>query len=501
MNSVSLLRFVGARSAWGVYGAPTLAAMRVSRSTLVMLGFAALVFALYAAGIVHFDHGAFVLGAGTVAAAKREEALAELKAARDLVNAETGDVDAENEDAYQAHLTKFRELDKAATKAAEREDEIGTLEERWAYYTGKATGTPMRFQQAQLDPASPKSLGEQFVESKAYHSLKESGALTSPNSRFRSDPVIAMPGLGRFGAAATDVIQTESGGPAAIVRNYRLPDMVGLQQRPLTIRDLFANETMPEGDTIEYAAQTGFDNAAAAVAQATTTSNGAKPQSSIAWQLKTARAEWIATWMAATRQALADESQLRSLIDNQGRLMVALEEEDQLVNGDGSSPNISGILDQSGLQTLDVSHLGDNANLTAIRTARRLVKTGTSRLQPTFVIVNPVDSEEFDLMQDLEGRFRAGDPFATGGGQDSPPIWKLQRVESEAVSAGTAIVGARAAATIFDRQPITVLVADQHSDFFVRNLVVILFEERIAFPVYFPTGFVEVTLDAWSAGS
>jgi hypothetical protein len=48
--------------------------------------------------------------------------------------------------------------------------------------------------------------------------------------------------------------------------------------------------------------------------------------------------------------------------------------------------------------------------------------------------------------------------------------------------AGKALVGARAGATVFERQPITVLTADQHSDFFVRNLVVILFEERLAFP-------------------
>jgi len=309
--------------------------------------------------------------------------------------------------------------------------------------------------------------------------------------------------------AASDVIQTESGGPAnALVTPYRLPGILGLQQRPLTVRELFVNETMSSGDTIEYAQQTGFDNGADAVAQATAingsgVTGGVKPQSSIAWTEQTAPARWIATYMVASRQALADESQVRSLIDNQGRLMLALEEEDQLLNGNGTAPNISGILDQPSLQLLDISAYYDDKNLDAIRTARRLVRTGTSRLRPTFVAMHPIDSEEFDLMQDNEGRYRAGDPFASiiGNIDDAAPIWRLRRVETEALAAGTVIVGAREGATVWERQPLTVLTADQHSDFFVRNLVVILFEERLAFPVYFPTAFVKVTLDDWTAGS
>ena len=422
----------------------------------------------------------------------REQATAKLAEAHALTDAD-GNVPAENEDQFNAIMGEFHELDRQVAKAQTTEDNIGSLPERMAHYTGKVTGQPMRFQRTTLDPNAGKSMGQQFIESQAYADLKASGALSSDNAKFRSEPVV----VGRRGgsgmqAAASDVIQTETGGPAAgLVTPFYLPGVLPLPQRPLTIRDLFPVEDMPSGDSLSYAAQSGFDNAAAAVAQATSAVTGAKPQSSIAWTRRTADAETIATWMAVTRQGLADGNQMRSLIDNQGRLMISLEEEDQLVNGNGTSPNISGILDQSGIQTLDLT--GED-NLDGIRTARRLVKTGTSRLDPTFIILNPVDSEEFDLLKDAELRYRAGDPF--GNGPVNTPIWRLQRVESEAVAQGTAIVGARAAATIFERQPLTVLTAEQHSDFFVRNLVVILFEERLAFPVYFPTGFVDVTLDA-----
>jgi hypothetical protein len=270
--------------------------------------------------------------------------------------------------------------------------------------------------------------------------------------------------------AASDVINTETGG-SPVVPVYRLPDPLTLAQRPLTLRSQLGREDMPSGDTIEYVAQVGFDNAAAAVAQATAANNGAKPQSSVKFEERTAKATWIATWMAMSRQAVSDWL-FRSILD------------------DGNT----------GLQTLDLSGLGDTGNLEGFRTARRMVRTGVSRLAPTFALVNPVDSEELDLLKDLEGRYRAGDPFAAGG-PDSPPIWRLPRVESEAVAEGTALVGARAGATVYEREPLTIRVAEQHADFFIRNLIVVLFEKREAFPIFFPTAFVEVTLDDWEIAS
>lgn len=512
MRDIPYQRFAGSVAAFGAYGAPSFAGYRVSGRLALLVGLLAVVGALYflgaigPEGVAYAGVAAVPLGAG---ASKREEALAKLLEAKALVG-EDDTVSPENEESFAALMTEFRDLDREAAKIAGQDENIGTMRERLEWYTGQATGTPLRWQRTTIDDTSALSPGEQFVRSDAYKGLVSSGVIQTPNGKFRTDPVVVgRPIPSQIQGAASDIIQTESGGPAnALITPYRLPGILGLQQRPLTVRDLFPNENMTSGDTIEYAQQSGFDNAAAAVAQATATNGsdaagGLKPQSSIAWTEATAPARWIATYMVATRQALADESQVRSLIDNQGRLMIRLEEEDQLVAGNGTAPNISGILDQSGLQLLDVSAYYDDKNLDAIRTARRLVRTGTSRLRPSFVLVNPIDSEEFDLMQDNEGRYRAGDPFASiiGNIDDAAPIWRLRRVETEALDAGTVLVGAREGATVWDRQPLTVLTADQHSDFFVRNLVVILFEERLAFPIYFPTAFVKITLDDWTAGS
>ena len=435
----------------------------------------------------------------------REQALAKLTEARDLAE-DDGQPSAENQERFNALMDEFAALDQKRQNAETTDGNVSSAKEAWQFYTGKLTGQAMQFASTQIDGKSAKSPGQQFVESPEYKELIASGRLQTPGSKFETGAVAVAPRLGQFQAAASDIVHTESGG-SHVVPVYRLPNVQELQQAPLAMRSVLTVDNMPSGDTIEYAAQVGFDNAAAAVAQSTAANGsdaagGLKPQSSIKFEERTAAARWIATWMAVTRQTLSDLSVMRSLIDNQGRLMIAIEEDRQILLGSGVAPNLTGILDNgnTGLQTLDLTGLGDLANLEGVRTARRLVKTGTSRLSPTFVVVNPLDSEEFDFLKDNEGRYRAGDPFAAGG-PDSPPIWKLPRVESEAITEGIALVGSRAGATIFEREPLTIETATQHADFFVRNLVVVLFEERIALPIWFPTAFVEITFSEWDAAS
>lgn len=450
-----------------------------------------------AAGLVDASHGiglmgAFALAGPTAAVDLREQALAKFLEAKELIGSD-GEVTAENLDRFNALMTEAKQLDAEYAKASAGDANRETLRERLEYYTAKATGTPIRFQSTTLDPNSHRSLGEQFVSSDAYKRLRESGAL-NPGSVFRTDPVIGVPGVRGFSAAADDVIHTESGGSSAPA-NIRLPGIYGFGAPPLDMRTVFPNDTINEGDALDYAAQTGFSKAdGLAVKQSSSASDsaGLKKQSSVKWELKTAHFEWLATWLATTRQALGNQSAIRSFIDIQGRRMIAMEEEDQIVNGNGTRPNLSGILDQDSLQTL---LLTGRDNLDGFRVARRMVKSGLSRLTPDFVALNPIDSEGVDLLKDDFGIYRGGNPignFALG-----QPIWGLRRVETEALEPGTALVGASTAATFFERDPLQVLTADQHADFFVRNLVVILFEERVGFPIYFPTAFVELTLADW----
>lgn len=340
--------------------------------------------------------------------------------------------------------------------------------------------------------AREKTLGEGFVESPEYKELVESGALESDNARFKTTPFRPQR------KAPGDVIGTGTGPGGALVLPQYLPGILGLPQRPLVVRDLFSQDRT-DTDTISYAAQTAFDSAAAPVAQATATAgSGLKPQSSIAWVRKTLPVEAIATWMAATRRQLADAGQTRSLIDNQLQLMLRLVEEDQLVNGNGTSPNLRGLLNQTGVQTLDVSGSPSaNAllNLDTIRDAKRLVKTGPARADADGVIIHPTDAAIIDERKDEVNRYLGNGPFNMGPNT----LWGLPRVESEVIPVGHAIVGAfKVGATVFQREDTTIFASDSHADFFVRNLVAVLAEERLGLAVFFPAAFCYTTFKAWA---
>ncbi len=441
----------------------------------------------------------------------REQAAAAFKDAAALVEGKDADsLTDEQWTAYKAKMAEATALDEQYVKSAERGESMESLRERLDFYSAKATGKTIPWSRVALENdavLSRKSLGAQFVESEEYKELLQSGVLNSDRASFKTTPF--NPQI----KAATDIVSgtaatsgDRAGAGSALITPQYLPGILPLPQRPTVVRDLFSQDTT-QSDQLSYAYQTAFDNAAAAVSEAAIDGNptGSKPQSSIGWQRTTQPIETIATWMAATRKQLADAGQTRSLIDNQLRLMLDLEIDDQLMNGNGTSPNISGLLDRSGLQTLDLTpHFATGTNLDGIRTAKRLVRTGPARAVADAVVMNPEDSEEFDLMKDGQGRYRAGDPFGVLGAEtpDAAPIWRLRRVESEAVDQGTVIVGAfKVGGTVFEREGVTVLTSDSHSDFFIRNLIAVLAETRLGLAVFFPAAFCKVTLQDWGLGS
>lgn len=390
--------------------------------------------------------------------------------------------------AGQAKLGEYRDL--SAT-----EGNVRTVRETLSAVLGGTMGAdaPGFHVIARGDRAlgrAPQTYGDSFIHSQAYQDLVASGILGDDGRgrrRVEMDPH-------RIGAATTDVLNTGSGQPgAALVTPQYLPDVIPLDQRPLTIDALFSHETTTS-DTLSYARQTSFDNGAAAVAQATSLSTGLKPQSSIGWQRVTTPIENVATWMAATRRQLADVGQTRALIDNNLRLMLDLTKEDQELNGNGTSPNIRGLLNTSGVQLLDVSAVATaHANIDGIRDAVRLIATGPAFANADGVALNPIDAAYLDEAKDTTGRYLGGGPFGSG----PQTIWRRPIVESLAIPAGFALVGAfKRGATVFQREEVAIYASDSHSDFFIRNLIAVLAEERFGLAVFFPSAFVYVTLKA-----
>ena len=292
----------------------------------------------------------------------------------------------------------------------------------------------------------------------------------------------------------------------AFVVNERTDIVEFLGRKPLTIRDLVSNRRTTS-DAVEFVRETSHTNAAAVVAEATraaartaaaNTSTGAvtftnasgggyKPEGAWAFEVVTTNVKTIAEWVPVTKRALADVAQLEGLINDQLSADVAEAEEAQILNGNGSGENFTGITATSGIQTQAFS----TDLFETVRKGVTLLRT-VGRVNPTAIVLNPSDAEGIDLTKDGNDRYYYGGPSAIG----QRTLWGVPVVESETQTAGTGLLGDFTKAVLWDREQTTVTMTDSHSDFFVRNLVAILAEERLAFGVTRPTAFVSLDLTA-----
>ena len=204
----------------------------------------------------------------------------------------------------------------------------------------------------------------------------------------------------------------------------------------------------------------------------------------------------IAHWEAAHRNVLADEPQLRSIVDNELLYGLRLTEDNQILSGAGTGEDLTGILNTTGIQTYAWSAGATtpvkDTKADAIRRAATLAYL--AYYEPTGIIVNPNDWEDIELTKNSQGTYLLA--MSVAGGAESR-VWRIPVIDTPAIASGTALIGAfGTGAQLYDREAATIRISEQHSDFFVRNAIVILAEERIALAVKRPESFVKVTFDA-----
>lgn len=394
---------------------------------------------------------------------------------------------------YQTSMKKGQDL-LEQIKVAKRDLEVLEQAKSLAAEIGQPAADDLDAQGQLPVRERVKSLGLQVVESAQFKAAITpfKGGHVPERSRFQTDP-ISVKGLFVGG---TDT----SAGAFVVPEQTGIVEMLG--RKPLTIRNL-VSVRRTGSDTVEYVAQTSHTNAAAVVPEATSsaaptapesagalvlaTGGGYKPEGSWAFERKTAVVKTIAEWVPATKRALADVAALEGLINDELRADIAETEEAQILNGDGTGENFTGINNWSGVQTQAFS----NDLFESVRKAITKART-VGRVNPNGIIVNPADAEAIDLAKDLNGVYRYGGPQTIG----QRTVWGLPVIESESQTAGEALVGDFSKAVLWDREETTVTVTDSHADFFIRNLVAILAEERLAFAVTRPSAFVKTDIAA-----
>lgn len=350
---------------------------------------------------------------------------------------------------------------------------------------------------------SAKSLGELFTASDEFKSLKASGRATmdTPFSIERGD----VTDMGTFGQKDIHTGSAPVTSNLGFGRTQRDP-MVLRPQRAPRVRDLFP-VARTSANLIDFFRVTGFaenggkGNAApvkeynpAVEEPATPASFGLKPKSNLKFTSAQAPVRTIAHWEAAHRNVIADEPQLQSVINNELLYGLSLEEDNQILNGDGTGENLLGILATPGIQSYLQNSVATDTKADAMRRAATLAIL--ANYPANGYVLHPNDWEDIELLKATsgDGQYMLTTNFSVGL---ETRIWRQRVVETSAINEGTFLTGAfGTAAQLYDREQANVRITESHADFFVRNAIAILVESRIALAVKRPEAFVKGTFTA-----
>lgn len=336
-----------------------------------------------------------------------------------------------------------------------------------------------------------KSLGAMFVESEQYKGFNAAGdnrsGAVQVKSFYRKD---AQPGT-LTGESLGNV-------PGYLYSPERLAGIIAGPDRTTRVRDLIPVLTTGLG-AIEFVRETGFVNSAATVPEYRDSYGEgqdptplAKPKSGLAYDIESISMKTIAHWLPVTRQILADAPGLRAYIDNRLIYGLKLVEDQQILYGSGTSNDLQGILTEPNIQTYDWSSgkTGDT-KVDAIRRAMTLARV--AEYPVTGVVLHPNDWEDIELLKGNDAHYiwvRVPD-----GGQ--PRVWRVPVVDTTAIQEGHFLTGAFDMGTaLWDREQASIRVSDSHENFFTKNLLAILAEERLTQTIYRPEAFVYGTFDA-----
>ena len=319
----------------------------------------------------------------------------------------------------------------------------------------KSLGGPIKKEEGKKEE-SAKSIGENFVRT-----VKEA-------DKGQKFSISAKPFK-----AATDVITSPTNAVDYATTFDR--NAVTGARTPLVISDLFASEAI-SGSTLVY-----LTEGAAEGAPAVTAEGAKKPQMNFADPTPvTVSLAKIATYIKESDEYINDYPFLESAIN--GRLLyeLGLVEQNKLVTD---------LIGTSGIQSdsaawKTTSKAADIADL--ILKAAMDVQEATG-FAADAVVLNPAVWYMLRVARNANEDYYGGGFF---GAQNVPNLWGIPVCISNAVTASQIIVGAfKTCGSVVRNGGVAVEAANTNEDDFIKNLMTIRAEERVALAVRRPAGF------------
>lgn len=279
---------------------------------------------------------------------------------------------------------------------------------------------------------------------------------------------------------------------ANLTGSYFVPPTLvpGVNVRPYESQHV--RDFIPIGSTnsnvVRYLVDNGGEGGPAMVAEA-----GTKPQIDRDIEIKDAPVRKMATYFRVPEEMIEDIPYLQSFLGQIGLEEVMVVEDNQLLYGDGTGQNISGLNALGTAFAAGTSVIGASANeydvIGASKKQLRIAKFGG----PLIAFVNPNNYYDMrykrkDTTNNYIFQAPSLNPLDSSLQADGVRIF-----EHTSVVNGDFFVFSPRVASIFDRAGTTVRFYDQDQDNAIKNLITIVIEKRLAFVVYYPAGVIRGT--------
>jgi len=330
--------------------------------------------------------------------------------------------------------------------------------------------------------AEVKTVGQLFTESDAYKNYVGSG-VKGVDSKIETKTTLTTTGYPPEVLRQPGILESALRDPNAVISLF---DVINTDQ-----------------NSFSYLEETTFTNNAAEAAE-----GSAVGEAALAFTEQTEAIRKLGIFIPVTDELIADEAGIQGYINSRLQTMIRLRLDSQLLSGDGTAPNLEGILDagKSSVGSTDFSsYAGTLGKIGALYGAITDIRVNAFT-EPDAIIMHPNDWNDIvtSVGADFAGTSSAGyaekSPlFVAAGGMGAGPaasIWGLKVVPTTAISAGTVLVGkfgGGEACNVVMRQGIDLAVTDSHSDYFTKNMLAIRATMRVGFPVYREAAFHKLT--------
>jgi len=331
----------------------------------------------------------------------------------------------------------------------------------------KVSGMPVY---GEPEVEAPKSLGQQFLESKAYNSFVDHGIKNVP-----------------FEAKTT---MTTSVWTRDTVYSQVIP---AIEPDPNPALDLV--DSINTDQTTYYFLQESATNNAAEKAEA-----AAAPEDAFTYSAVTAPVRKFITTLPITAELLEDQAGARAYFDGRLANHVMQRLEKQFLVGGGVAPDVKGLTQQTGINTITYTAGAYPANAGGkLRTILQGIKDieVNGKLAPDAILMSPAAYEALAGQVDGNNNFMLGVSAQAG----SPTIWGLPVVKSSqiggAVSTTIDVVvgkfgGSLAANHVF-RRGMELQISDSAADGdFGKDILTVKASLRYALAVYKPQAFTRI---------